>query len=95
MAEIRLEVLESGRFLIEKLEKPTYAHRSIHTSVDILLAIDSQGKSIGQLQHLTRLNQNTLKIYLRELNKLKLIHIERQPKPNGYSENIYFRWGDR
>ncbi|WP_159785628.1 hypothetical protein [Sodalinema gerasimenkoae] len=95
MAEIRFDILESGRFLIERLEKPLYAHRSIHTSVNVLLAIDAQGKSIEQLVRLTGLNENTLKIYLRHLNKLQLIHIERQPKAHGWSENIYFRWGDR
>lgn len=95
MAEIRSEILESGRFLIEKLETPQYAHRSIHTAVTILRAIDSQGKTIEQLERLTKLNQNTLRIYLRELNKLKLIAIERNPKPLGYSENVYFRWRDR
>lgn len=95
MAEIRSEILESGRFLIEKLEAPAYAHRSIHTAVAILQAIDSQGKTIEQLENLTRLNTNTLRIYLRELNKLKLVAVERLPKPIGYSENIYFRWRDR
>lgn len=95
MAEIRFEILESGRFLIEKLERPAYAHRSIHTSVEIINAINEQGKSLTQLEALTGLNANTLKIYLRFLNKLKLVYVERSPKPNGYSRNIYFRWGDR
>jgi hypothetical protein len=95
MAEIRFDILKSGRFLIERLEKPLYAHRSIHTSVNIILAIDAQGKNIEQLAALTQLNENTLKIYLRHLNKLRLVHIERQPKAQGWSENIYFRWGDR
>lgn len=95
MAEIRFDILESGRFLIERLEKPPYAHRSIHTSVNILRAIDSQGKNVEQLTELTGLNENTLKIYLRYLNKLRLVHIERQPKEPGWSENVYFRWGDR
>jgi len=95
MAEIRFDILQSGRFLIERLEKPLYAHQSIHTSIDIILSLDSQGKNIEQLAERTGLNENTLKIYLRHLNKRRLVHIERQPKPHGWTENIYFRWGDR
>lgn len=95
MAEIKFEILESGRFLIEKLEAPAYAHQSIHTAVKIIRSIDGQGKNLSQLEKLTRLNPNTLKIYLRELNKLKLVAVERQSKPIGYTQNVYFRWRDR